>query len=221
MIEERHNFLARFVFNAYEFKILKNTFNRFILLNDVNFLSTNKPVLLLPNHFSWWDGFFVDFLVRSCDAAKKFHIIMLEEQLKRYWFFRFLGAIGFNPTNPKGVINLANKIANLLSNPLNLVVFYPQGEIQLFDEDIKVKSGLQFILNKVQNDIEIFYPFFKIQYFENRKPDLICKIYNGLELSTILNDFDIFQSDFLQKFNDFKKTFVKYGNYTDLFVIEE
>lgn len=221
MIEAKHNSIARFIFNAYEFRILKKAFNRFILLNDEIKINKNQSVILLPNHFSWWDGFLVDFLIRNTIIDKKFNIIMLEEQLKRYWFFRLLGATGFNPNNPKSIVKLSNFISNILQYPDNVLVFYPQGVIQLFDSDIAIKEGLSYLLKNVHKDVQIFYPFFKIQYFDNRLPDLICKIYTGVNVETIINDFSFFKRDFAEKFDDFKKVTLNSTLKNDLFVSEE
>lgn len=221
MIEPKHNNIARFIFNAYEYKILKKSFNRFILLNEEIQVNENKSVIFLPNHFSWWDGFFVDFLVRISEINKKFHIIMLEEQLKKYWFFRFLGASGFNPSNPKSIVKLSNFLNNLLKSPINLVVFYPQGEIQVFDNDLHIKEGLAYFLKDITNKVEIHYPFFKIQYFENRLPDLICKVYPGVAAGTIVSDYPSFVEDYKTKFYDFKNNNVNINNKRNLFYREQ
>lgn len=221
MIEPKHNSLARFIFNAYEYRILKKSFNRFILLNNNIQIDKNKPVIFLPNHFSWWDGFFVDFLIRIGGIDKKFHIVMLEEQLRKYWFFRLLGATGFNPQNPKSIVKLSQYINNLLNSPHNLLVFYPQGEIQLFDNDLTIKEGLSYLLKNVNKSVEIHYPFFKIQYFDQRTPDLVCKVYPGVGLDIILNDFTTFVEDFKSKFNDFKQTILTSNFKRDLFTLEQ
>lgn len=221
MIESNHNIIARFLFNAYEYKILKKSFNRFILLNEEIQVDDNKSVIFLPNHFSWWDGFFVDFLVRITDINKKFHIIMLEEQLKNYWFFKFLGAAGFNPSNPKSVLKLSNYINNLLKSPNNLVVFYPQGEIQIYDFDLHLKEGLSYLLKKINSDVDIYYPFFKIQYFDKKFPDLICKVYPGVTADTIVSNYPLFVEDYKNKFYDFKNNNVNINNKRNLFYREQ
>ena len=220
MIEAKHNSIARLIFNAYEYRILKKAFNRFILLNDNIQLDENKSLIFLPNHFSWWDGFFVDFLNRMVGTNKKFHIIMLEEQLKKYWFFRYLGAIGFNPNNPKSIVKLSNYINKLLESPNNLLVFYPQGEIQYYDENIKIKEGLSYLLKNSPPNVQIFYTFFKILYFDQRLPDLVCKIYPGLNISNIVENFTNFIEDFTTKLSDFKQNNNSLNNKINLFALE-
>lgn len=220
MIEAKHNNLARFIFNAYEYKLLKKSFNRFILLNDELQISDNKSVIFLPNHFSWWDGFFIDFLVRNAEVNKKFHIIMLEEQLKKYWFFRFLGATGFNPSNPKSIVKLSNYLSKLLNSPNNSVVFYPQGEIQYYDQDLRVKDGLAYLLKHVNSQVDVFYPFFKILYFDQKLPDLFCKVYYGLQIETINNNYQLFIEDFKKKYNDFRKSNININKKRNLFISE-
>lgn len=217
MIEAKHSSLARFIFNPYESIILKKAFNRFILLNDDFYFNENQSVIFLPNHFSWWDGFFVDFLNRKLMINKKLNIIMLENQLKKYWFFRYLGATGFDPQNPKSIIKLSNYINNLLKSPNNLLVFYPQGEIQYFENDLKIKEGLSYLLKTSPPTIQIFYPFFKIVYFDKRLPDLVCKIYQGLDIKSIVNDYPLFIQDFTSKFYNFRQSIDNIENKRDLF----
>ncbi|MBS3933324.1 MAG: lysophospholipid acyltransferase family protein [Truepera sp.] len=48
-------------------------------------------VVLVANHHSWWDGYLVWFLLQR--LGRKLTVMMDREQLKRFRFFRHLGAI--------------------------------------------------------------------------------------------------------------------------------
>ena len=86
MIKAEHKYWSRFVFNLYIDNQLKTHFNGFKAINFPPVLDSEKSLIVLPNHFSWWDGFLIDYVNRKL-FGRKFHILMLEEQLKKYWFF--------------------------------------------------------------------------------------------------------------------------------------
>jgi 1-acyl-sn-glycerol-3-phosphate acyltransferase len=76
---------ARMIFNPYEEYLLKKNFDGFYLTGILPEINTESSLLVTPNHFSWWDGFFIDFVSRKL-LKKNFYVIMLDEQLKRYNF---------------------------------------------------------------------------------------------------------------------------------------
>lgn len=203
MIKPVENKFARMIFNYYEERLLKKNFEAFFLHNSDFIINPNKALLLLPNHFSWWDGFLIDFLTRKLEIKKNFHIVMLEEQLKKYWFFRYLGAIGFNPNNPRGIVELINYLEELLNNPNNLVVFYMQGQIQFFNEKMELQNGLKLILNKISADFNIKYSFFSFDYFENKTPQINSMLFESLNKAEIVNYFENFKLHFISKFSEF------------------
>ena len=92
MIKADHNKLAHLVFSLYLKRLLKSSFKEFILINKLPMIDNSKGLIITPNHFSWWDGFFIYWLNKKL-FKKNLFILMLEEQLKRYWFFRYLGCL--------------------------------------------------------------------------------------------------------------------------------
>jgi 1-acyl-sn-glycerol-3-phosphate acyltransferase len=114
MIKADHKYWARALFNSYIKRLLKKHFNSFLLTNNLPDINNHK-LIITPNHFSWWDGFFIDFVNEKL-IKRKLHILMLEDQLKRYWFFRKLGAYGFNPSNPKSIIEAVNYTKDVLND---------------------------------------------------------------------------------------------------------
>ena len=71
----------------------KGILNRLNLLVDFN--DRNLPVLLISNHISWWDGFWAMYINLKV-LKRKFHFMMLEEQLRKYWFFNYTGGFSVN-----------------------------------------------------------------------------------------------------------------------------
>ena len=145
MIEAEHNKWARFIFNPYINHLLKTNFSSFYFVNKLPPIDESAGLIVTPNHFSWWDGFIIDFIARKL-IRRKIHIMMLEDQLKKYWFFKKVGAYSVNLSNPVSITRTLRYTNDVLKSPQNFVVLYPQGKIQSFNEkNIIVKEGLKHL----------------------------------------------------------------------------
>src|SRR4030042_3728021 len=63
-----------------------------------NFHNKDLPLLLIANHVSWWDGFWVSYLNLKL-FRRKFHFMMDEEQLAMYPFFKKTGGYSIKKGN--------------------------------------------------------------------------------------------------------------------------
>jgi 1-acyl-sn-glycerol-3-phosphate acyltransferase len=196
MIKANHKTWARLFFNPFIRYLFKRHFNDLYLLNDCPDIPDEAGLILTPNHFSWWDGFFIDLLIRKTIRRRLF-ILMLEEQLKIYWFFRKLGAFSINRSNPKGIVNTIYYSKNLLINSENVLVFYPQGEIEDYEKHpFTLKQGLKQFIDTQQNTPYILPVAFKIKYSDARKADVYCRFGPLLTGKDVVSDFAAFQNEF-------------------------
>ena len=62
MIKAQHNWSADKIFRIYIFRMLKKHFASVTLFGKLPESDPLLPTLLIPNHNTWWDGFFVYFL---------------------------------------------------------------------------------------------------------------------------------------------------------------
>ena len=85
----RRNRLVYAFFSWYIRKSIRSDFQQFAY-NKIE-LDANRAILLLANHFSWWDGFFLFYLNRIF-LHKRFHIMVSEENYHSVWFLKYLGA---------------------------------------------------------------------------------------------------------------------------------
>lgn len=191
MIEAKKSFFAEYIFSIYIKRLFKKHFNNLYLVNEIDKCFLDKPLLITPNHFSWWDGFFV-YILNKQYLKKNFYILMLEEQLKRYWFFRKLGAFSINSKSIKSIGITILYLKKLLNNVNNVVFFYPQGEIVPYEkEPIEIKNGIKYFLGKDQNNITIPISF-RVYYSDKMKPDVLCKFgkeFAGSNSKKINEDF--------------------------------
>ncbi|MBK7160513.1 MAG: 1-acyl-sn-glycerol-3-phosphate acyltransferase [Ignavibacteria bacterium] len=101
--------------------LLRKNFSRFLLINDFPVISEDKGLIITPNHFSWWDGFFIHYLMTKF-SKRKAYLMMLEEQLVKYPFFKYLGVFSVNPASLSSVkqsLAFAEKISSI-----RLIILY-------------------------------------------------------------------------------------------------
>lgn len=192
MIKADHKKWARWLYNFYVPRLLKSNFQNFYLTNKFPEIPENQSLIITPNHFSWWDGFFIDYTFQFF-SKRKIYLLMLEEQLKRYWFFQKVGAFSINPKNPKSIKTTFDYIINVISDPKNVLLFYPQGEIEDYvKRPLKVKDGLKKILNMTNTEVNILPIAFKIKYGSTKKPDLLVRFGEPILSSRAKKNFNLF-----------------------------
>ncbi|MEZ4414491.1 MAG: lysophospholipid acyltransferase family protein [Gemmatimonadota bacterium] len=93
-------------------------------------LDATRPLLIVANHASWWDGFLVQRLARRLRPVAQLHTIMLERELRRAPFLRHTGALGLVPGSLASTRSLLKRLHALRrASPELVVQVYPQGRI--------------------------------------------------------------------------------------------
>lgn len=217
MIEAKHNKAARFIFNIYANRLLKRSFQSFNLVNKPPEIPTDKGLIITPNHFSWWDGFFSDYICSKI-LRRKFHIMMLEHQLERYWFFKYVGAYSINQSNPKSISNTFNYTVSKVKDSNNVIILYPQGAIEPYDGyPFSLKKGIQYLIKKIDNKIIILPAAFKIDFNEDKKPFVYCRFGNPIESNVIKDNFNFYENEFNFNLAELDKATKLKASYIDLF----
>lgn len=97
---------------------------------------------------------------------------MLEEQLRKNWFFQYTGGFSIRK-NSKSVIETLHYTAELLSDKNNVILLFPAGKIQsMHKQEFVFEKGVEKILKKVKNEIQIIFMVNLIDYFSHPKPTL-------------------------------------------------
>lgn len=206
MIKAERNRIALFVFDIYLDRLLKKYFHDFILINDFPSIRDDKSLIVAPNHFSWWDGFFVYYSLRKL-TKKKTYIMMLEEQLKRYWFFQKIGCFSVNPNNKQSTIVTMKYTMELLNNPDNCVVIFPQGELEPFDKNpLSYNKGIEFLAEHSNNEFDILPVANKIYYTNQKLPFVLMRT------DQIINSSDV-KIKSVSLFDEFKKNLLEVSKY--------
>jgi 1-acyl-sn-glycerol-3-phosphate acyltransferase len=69
---------------------------RDVMIDASDAVPGQQAVLLIGNHYSWWDGFAANYL-NIKHFNKKFHVMMLEEELRQRRFLSKAGAYSIQP----------------------------------------------------------------------------------------------------------------------------
>ncbi len=176
MIEARHNKLYDAFFNWYLHSILKKDFSR---IDVVGKWPTHElSDLVIGNHVSWWDGFWVYYLNKRF-LKKQLYVMMLESQLRDRRFLTRIGAFSIEPGS-RDMVHSLNYTARLLQESGHLVVMYPQGEIASLSAGVlPFKNGVAQVIKKAGLQQVLFYVAL-LDYFSERKPALTLYLGNAL-----------------------------------------
>ena len=217
MFKADHKKWARFIFDYYVDNLLKKNFVSYYLVNNYPDIDDNLNIIFTPNHISWWDGFFIDYIIKN-SSNRKMYIMMLEEQLKRFWFFQKLGAYSINPNRLNGLLSTVKYTRDLLNNPNNLVVIYPQGTIEPFEKrPLTIKKGLKLFIENMPNQIVVIPVAFKIQYFNEKRPAVVARFGKILNAETICSDYQLYINEFYQNLDELNKAVFERKFNQDLF----
>lgn len=167
MIKPKSNKLIHGFFSWYISRIIAKDFHSFNY-NQPSF-ANDKAILLLANHFSWWDGFFL-FHLNKIYFKKKFYAMVLEETVVKVKFFKYIGAFSIQK-NAKSLIASLDYAGKLLDNPDNLVLIFPQGELYSSHiSSINFEKGLSKIIASSKKQFQYLFAAILIDYFDQRKP---------------------------------------------------
>jgi hypothetical protein len=163
---------------------------------DGNFTDNGKPVLLISNHFSWWDGFIQAVLNRRF-FGRKMYFMMLEEELRKRLFLRKAGAFSV-ARGTRGIVDSLQFSVDLLGKSENLLLLFPQGKIQsMHIRQIRLEKGLDFILKRMGENGQVVFNVNLVDYFSFKKPVLNIYFENytspgGYVFETLADDFQLF-----------------------------
>jgi hypothetical protein len=143
---------------------------------------------------------------------------MLQEELERYWFFKYIGAFSIEPKNPVNISKAVNYTRQLLESSANGIVFYAQGEIESFDKrPLKLNRGLQLFTKKLEDKCFILPVAFKIQHYNKKYPAIIFRAGKYIKASELQGNFDLFKKEFCKNIDALNESAFTQSFVTDLF----
>lgn len=207
MIPPKHSALHKKLLLGYVNRQLNKHFHAINYFGEIK--HAQKSMLVIGNHISWWDGFWLLKLNQE-KWKKQFHVMMLEEELKKRMFFNKCGAYSINPGNISVRQSFITTL-NLLNKPQNMVLFYPEGEIKSATQyPKKLMPGIEHVLKKLAPEASIMLQASFTDYFSNKKPTLnlyFQQITDQLPRSVteLENKYNAFYNDCMVQQQDYAK----------------
>lgn len=131
----------------------------------------DQSVLLFQNHFSWWDGYWSYALCRNV-FKRKFHVMMLEEQLSKRMILNRCGIFSIRKNNRDSLESL-NYTSELLHDPKNLVTIYPSGVLlSQHQQAVSFQKGIDYILKRRTDHFAIVLVVVLVDYFSFVRPEI-------------------------------------------------
>jgi len=154
--------------------ITRRRFNKMVISEAE--IKPNHSYLLMCNHFSFWDGVWAIYLtlngIHKQQAVTGFYIMSLKRQMEKNWWLKYIGAFSISP-GPRSVEESLTFAAEILSTPGNLLLFYPQGNLESSHvRHIEFQQGVATIVPKIQGNCQLVWCSILTEYFESLKPSV-------------------------------------------------
>jgi 1-acyl-sn-glycerol-3-phosphate acyltransferase len=177
MIEAKRNSAALALFERYLNTTMRRHFNRVSLIGEGHkALNFSKPLLMLPNHSSWWDGFWVHLMINAIQPKADLHVMMTEKELQRFPFLKYLGAYSINHESKSDILRSIRYSTGLLQQN-KIVCLFPQGKMQYWSNpEWHFEEGFLSILKRAPENTQILPMIFYTQHEGNELPVLYVKI---------------------------------------------
>jgi hypothetical protein len=170
MIRARHTWIGDLRAKYYTKILLGFFFKR--LNYEGEYEEKELPILMISNHFSFYDGW-IQILLNLKIFKRKYHFMMLEEELRKNMHLTNVGACSIDKGKRSSLESLAYAV-DILKDKRNLFLFFPQGKIEsMYTQDFVFEKGLlSYILKKSKNDFQLVFNVNLINYGAKLKPDI-------------------------------------------------
>jgi|GEM_PF-197071 len=171
-IPARKGFWTPFFFNLYL------DFEESRLFHKIDFQELNEnlkhiqaPLLILCNHFSYWDALWIYNWNRKF-LKKDFHCMVLRETLIKNPSLQKVGGYSVDP-GKRSILETIAYTQELLKNPENMVLLFPQGRLLSGHTSyIHFEPGLERILKGALPELKIIFLAGFMDHFSQKKPEI-------------------------------------------------
>lgn len=134
----------------------------------------DRPILVIANHTSWWDGFLSHQVSRK--IGRHFRILMEAEHLARYPALRWIGALPMERRSPQQAMrDLATATACLA--PDSLVWIYPQGRRSPAPAPMeRLEQGAAWMLLRHDGPLRVLPVGFRYPFTSEQLPEVCIRV---------------------------------------------
>jgi 1-acyl-sn-glycerol-3-phosphate acyltransferase len=175
MIPARKNIFISNMFAKYVRYRMHKAFRR-ICVTPIE-LRPDHSILLLSNHFSWWDGFFLNY-IEHWVVKRPSYLMMQHDHLEKRMFFNLVGCFSIE-RGTRQMLQSLMYAADLLNDPRKMVAVFPQGSLQSNHiSEISVEKGIARLIKHIKGPCQIVYSCTLIEYFESLKPSAYVQLFD-------------------------------------------
>ncbi len=178
MIKATISPLHEAIFRPYIRRLLKKQFHAIQVIGQEPDFG-ERSTLLLPNHSTWWDGFFI-YALKMEIFKRQTYLMMLEEQLSKNRFFSQVGAYSIERESFRGNFESIKYTRELLGRPEHpFVCVFPQGELLPWGlRPLAYKRGIDLIVRKLETPVNVCQVAFKSEYLDNQRAEVFVQFGN-------------------------------------------
>jgi chlorobactene lauroyltransferase len=186
MIPASKNATIESLFAGMNRRMLKRHFQALHLFGADNFsrVDRSRPVIVYGNHSCWWDGLIEFFLGRDVFGVDSF-LMMDEQQMSRYTFFRWIGAFSVNRSSGRDMIGSIEYATQLFDRPNRLLWMYPQGDLQPNDvRPLRFHSGVVSIAERL-HEVQLIPLAHRYEFLMEQRPEAFVSIGEPLVITEV------------------------------------
>lgn len=155
------------ILHIYTQWLVKKNFHE-LTINNVD-IDPAKSILLIANHFSFWDSLIL-YKVNRMLLKKKFHVMAGEDTTPHLHSLKYGGAFSINKQS-RDMLQSLDYAAELLNDPQNLVLIFPQGKLYSnFVNTIQFEKGIMRVMEKANEKFQLLFAATFVQYLKHKKP---------------------------------------------------
>lgn len=177
MLEANKSAWFEKIYALYNRNLFKRRFHSFRIsgLQNLKEKDPRIPLIIYPNHSSWWDGLTAFEVSRTAHLDS--FVMMEEKQLKSLSLFRRIGAFSVIRENPREAVRSINYAAELLcQNSQRTLWIFPQGEILPNEiRPLQFFHGLARIIEKIEKCLIVPLAM-RYEFFGTYKPEILVKV---------------------------------------------
>ena len=114
--------------------------------------------------------------------------MILEDTVRDVFFLKYMGAFSIAKSS-RGMIESLDYAAELLKNPQNLVLIFPQGKLYSnFSDEVVFEKGLVKVIKQAAGKFEYAFAATFIEYFQHKKPGINVYVQSSNTDSTSVDD---------------------------------
>jgi chlorobactene lauroyltransferase len=139
-------------------------------LEHVRALDRSLPIILFGNHSCWWDGLIEFYLGRNVLGVDAY-LMMEERQMRRYRFFRWIGAFSVDRSSAREGVRSLRYAAELFTASGRALWIYPQGVMLPNDvRPLAFSTGLVRLLEMLPRAQLVAFAH-RYEFLKDQRPD--------------------------------------------------